>query len=439
MSALARWFHLRGQLVLGYDKTPTPLTQKLIDEGINVFYDENIERIPSASVQSNTLVVFTPAVPESHGQLQYFKDQGYNVLKRSAVLGLISRKYYTIAVAGTHGKTTTSSMLTHLLVASGIDTLAFLGGIATNYNSNLVPNKSEEAVLVVEADEYDRSFLTLEPDVAIVTAVEPDHLDIYGSEFNLQKAFDQFLAQCTGNGEVLLSKNANKKIEKSNACIYGINEGKIRAENIKIVNHRFLFDYVNGSNTIRNINLKQPGQHNTENALAAIRTALKLGAKEEKIRDGLTSYQGVKRRFEYIIDSEDMVFIDDYAHHPTEITAFLSTLKALYPGKEATVIFQPHLFTRTRDLLDGFASSLNLADHLLLLDIYPAREEPLKGITSQIIADKLKSKKVNLLTKEQILPWIDAQRPSLLATVGAGDIDQLVPIIKDKLQTLANI
>ncbi|WP_026210630.1 UDP-N-acetylmuramate--L-alanine ligase [Flexithrix dorotheae] len=448
MSALARWFAAHGKLVSGYDKTETPLTNTLGTEGIQIHYKDDPDLITDdiKSAKDETLVIYTPAVPKDHKELNYFMDNGYWVMKRSAVLGLISKENFCIAVAGTHGKTTTSSMLAHILKETGQTCSAFLGGIAKNFDSNLLLNESDEEnnILVVEADEYDRSFLTLNPDIAIVTAIEPDHLDIYGDEENLKESFVQFLGQLKEEGQLFINMGVGKKLlkgleDKISIKTYGIETGDYCAENIRIEGSSFVFDLSSTSesdsmDTIYDIKLNIPGYHNVENMAAAISTCLSVGLKPDEIKAAVATYSGVKRRFEYIINEKNKIFIDDYAHHPTEVEALLRSVKSLYPKRKITAVFQPHLFSRTRDFATDFGEKLSLADQVVLMDIYPARELPIEGVTSQIILDKIKVKDKWLVKEEDLEDKIKALNPEVLLTIGAGDIDRFVGPFKKILE-----
>ncbi len=438
MSALARWFRRKGMRVAGYDRTPTPLTHELIEEGMELHFDDKVEFIPGYITKEKTLVIFTPAIPKDHSEYLYLRDRGFTILKRSEVLGLISKDYKTIAVAGTHGKTTTSSMVAHILKVAGKDMVAFLGGITTNYDSNLVMNGevNKDTIVVAEADEFDRSFLCLFPDVAIVTSADPDHLDIYGDHASMLISFRDFIKQIKENGTLIIHKSvesladANTKISKKT---YSINQGQFFASSLTTTGGFFTFDLHGTDMKIENIQLGVPGFHNVENAIAASVAAKQVGVDDHTIKKALASFKGVKRRFEYVFRSKKCIFIDDYAHHPAEIEAFLKSLKALYPDKKITVIFQPHLYTRTRDFAEGFAKSLSLADTLVMMDIYPARELPILGVTSDMIfkdvtsVNKIRSSKKDLLSK---LESLDSE---IIATVGAGDIDTFVKPIKDML------
>lgn len=430
MSALARWFNAKGFEVIGYDKTATKLTQTLFEEGIMVHYEDSLELIPDSFTHDNTLVVYTPAIPDNHSQLNYFIDNGYEIKKRAAVLGMISATMFTVAVAGTHGKTTTSSMLAHILKDSGVDTTAFLGGIATNYNSNLLLGKSDQAIAVIEADEYDRSFLQLSPDIEIIISVDADHLDIYGDKDGMLDSYKLFYDRLQADGKCLISAKAQETLKLEDVETYGIH-GQITATNLRIEQGRYKFDYVNGTHKIEDIQLNLPGEHNTENAIAAIAVATSLGVEDAKIKNAFESFKGIKRRFEYVLELPELTFVDDYAHHPAEIAAFIKTLKAMYPEQYIQVIFQPHLFTRTRDFADEFAASLSIADSVILMDIYPARELPIEGVTAEIILDKIEIDSKKLMSRDEILSMLEKQQPEVLATIGAGSIDTLVPEIKE--------
>lgn len=442
MSALAKYFHTGGKFVSGYDKTPTPLTDEMIDDGIEIHFTDDVHQIPSSLkhtqlVHHNTLIVYTPAIPKDHAELNYFIAHGFEVRKRSEVLGTITENSFTIAVAGTHGKTTTSSMIAHLLKSSGMDCTAFLGGISKNYHSNLLMSKknAEKNIFVVEADEYDRSFLTLHPDIAVITSMDPDHLDIYGDRKYLEESYRLFAQQVKPEGKLIhkkglpLTELAVKRSEYSvtNQCDYS-------ASDIRIMNHRYYFSWNNSSATIKDLFSLMPGLHNVENAVAAIAVARQLGISTENISAGIHSYEGVKRRFDYKLNTKDIVFIDDYAHHPEELRACISSVRELYPEKKLTGIFQPHLFSRTRDFVDGFAKSLSMLDSLILLDIYPAREEPIPGITSDLIFQKVTIKDKILCTQEKVLEELKSRKMEVLLTLGAGDIDQLVEPVKQLLE-----
>ena len=431
MSGLARYFAHLGYAVCGYDKTSTLLTTELSKEGIEIVFDDNSALIPDEfhSPDEHTLIIWTPAIPKDSKILNFFIDKGFKLFKRSQVLGILSEGMYTIAVAGTHGKTTTSCMVAHILKHSGKDCSAFLGGIASNYNTNVLYGKNN--IMVVEADEYDRSFLTLHPDIAIVTSMDADHLDIYGDHNHLNESFKLFVSQLKPNGNVI----AKKGLDIDSTLNYSIKEqADVYAENIRIENGEFYFDFKNNSGVVINdIHLGIPGIHNVENAVAAIEAALLVDVEPEKIKAALTAFRGVKRRFEYLVKTTQHIYIDDYAHHPEELRAAISSVKRIYPDKKLTAIFQPHLFTRTRDFADGFAEVLSMVDELILLEIYPARELPIEGVSSQMLLDKITLADKKILSKAETLAHIQAEMPGLVLTVGAGDIDQLVQPLKQIL------
>ncbi|MDO7845828.1 UDP-N-acetylmuramate--L-alanine ligase [Hymenobacter sp. M29] len=441
MSALARWFRANGHQVSGYDKTETPLTRALAAEGIAVHYADAVDNIPAAvrENRAQTLVVLTPAIPAESVEWAWLREQGYDIRKRSQVLGVLTHGRYTIAVAGTHGKTTTSSMVAHLLHHAGLDAGAFLGGIAVNLGSNLLLPSTPEAPIVVEADEYDRSFLTLFPNVAIVTSTDADHLDIYGDQSRLIESFRQFVAQIKPGGTLLINHTADPSVaaaapDGTRVIRYGLNAEQgpeLFAANISAEGHQFHFDLHGPQGAVSELQLAVPGYHNVENMLAAASVAQLQGIEPEKLRAAVAAYRGVKRRFEFVVTTPKNVYLDDYAHHPREIEAFLRSVRALYPGKRLRVIFQPHLFTRTRDFAEGFSRSLSIADEVFLLDIYPAREKPLPGITSEILLTSITAKVKAICTKEEVLAAAQSDNSfDVLATVGAGDIDTLVPQLK---------
>lgn len=428
MSALARYFNRTGSKVAGYDRTETLLTRQLVQEGIEVIYEDHFGLVPDGFKTAEALLIYTPAVPEDLALLHGFRELGLTLHKRSEVLGLLSQGKYTIAVAGTHGKTTTSSMVAHILTDSGMGCSAFLGGIASNYNTNTLFGDNE--LLVVEADEYDRSFLTLHPDIAIVTSADADHLDIYGNHEQLQESFREFLAQTHDGGLRIVHDGL-----PFDADLYysGEEKGQVYAENIRIDGGYFWFDYFSAATTIKDICLGLPGKHNVSNAVAAITAALHLKVPEGKIKAALANFVGVKRRFEYIVRGEAHIYIDDYAHHPTELKAFLGAVRELYPDRKLTVVFQPHLFTRTRDFMEGFAEALANSDTLILMEIYPAREMPIPGIDSSVLFAQIATRDKHLLDSQGVLEFVAEHRPELLVTVGAGNIDQLVSPLKEVL------
>ncbi|WP_266202249.1 UDP-N-acetylmuramate--L-alanine ligase [Pontibacter kalidii] len=444
MSAIARWFNAKGFPVWGYDKTRTALTEALEQEGIAVHYEDDVANLPQEVLQQKdkTLVVLTPAIPADHAEWIYLKEQGYTIKKRSEVLGIITASAYSVAVAGTHGKTTTSSIVAHLLHHAGVNCSAFLGGIATNLNSNLLIGKGEpgKEVVVVEADEYDRSFLTLFPDVAIVTSADPDHLDIYGDNEELIRTFQRFISQIKPGGFLFLHEATDPRLtalvqEGVQVYQYSLNGGEAHVERLQVNGRWFEFDVVSPFGNIAGLRLGVPGFHNAENTLAAILAAQVLQVPAQSIKAGVEAFAGVKRRFEFVYEGHGRVYIDDYAHHPKEIDAFMGSLRALYPNKRIKVIFQPHLFTRTRDFAAEFAKSLSTADELVLLDIYPAREKPLPGVTSAIILDQVTSPVKELMRKEEVVENLLKNGDfDVLATVGAGDIDTLVKPIRNFLE-----
>lgn len=435
MSALARYFLAQGCKVYGYDKTKTELTEQLEEEGVQVHYNEDVEFLKEVvSLNDDVLICYTPAIPKDNKELQFLQNNDFELLKRSQVLGLISQNYFTIAIAGTHGKTTTSSIVAHVINECLGNCVAFLGGISLNFNSNLLLNKTAE-YLVVEADEYDRSFLTLSPDIALITSLDADHLDIYGDGNEMQEAYRAFANKIKSGGS-LITKNQYvdefKSVEGINISTYGLKEkSDTYASDLRIENGSFYADIESGADTALNVEIGLPGIHNVENAIGAYAIAEQLGIDKSQIKDALASYKGVKRRFEYHIKTPDLVYIDDYAHHPSELEVCIKSVKELYPNKKVTGIFQPHLYTRTRDFADGFASSLSLLDELLMMDIYPARELPIEGVNSQMLLDKIDITEKSLVTKEDLLSVISENQTEVLLTLGAGDIDVFVkPIAK---------
>lgn len=424
MSALARYFNGLGMEVFGYDKVETVLTKTLVKEGMSIHYNDAVEQIP----EGIDLVVYTPAIPKEHKELNYFLTQGYPVKKRAEVLGIISRNRKTIGVAGTHGKTTTSAILTHLLRSCGVDCTAFLGGIAENFNSNFVAGTSEWVVM--EADEFDRSFLHLNPEVAIITSMDADHLDIYGDKASMHQTFFDYVRQVNDSlyhkYDLPLDGNKNDDLNLEG---YGINHGAIRATNVRAEAPYFIFDWEGKGTVIKNLRFALPGHHNVLNASAAIAVAKQLGCDDDDIRKALASFKGIKRRFEFKYSSLEQIYIDDYAHHPEELNAAITAAKKLYPEQKITGVFQPHLYSRTQDFVDGFAAALDALDEVILLDIYPARELPIEGVTSAIILEKMKNSNKVLLEKEALLDYLRTQKLEVLMTLGAGDIGVLVPDI----------
>ncbi len=432
MSALARYFHSRKAEVKGYDRTITPLTRALEESGIEIHYEEDVDRIP----KDVDVVVYTPAIPKDHAELVYYQQNGYTVVKRSDVLKWITQNSFNICVGGTHGKTTITTMVAHLLRDSGYGCNAFLGGISSNYQTNFWSN--ERNVVVVEADEYDRSFLKLVPDVAVITAMDPDHLDIYGTPEEVENAFVQF-ANTVKPGGFLVAKYGLKRaaeFKADNVITYSLDDARsdVFVENLNVVDGSYTYDVVAAGWRIDNVVLHMGGLHNIENSVAAITVAKQLGIEDEKIIKAVGSFKGVKRRFEYILKSKHHVLIDDYAHHPEELKALISGVRSIYGDEKCTVVFQPHLFSRTKDLANEFAESLDLADEVIILPIYPARELPMEGVTSELILNEMKLPQKQILTKEAMQDWVKLYKPKLLVMCGAGDIDALVKPVKEILK-----
>jgi UDP-N-acetylmuramate--alanine ligase len=428
MSAIARWFLHNGYPVAGYDKTESPLTNTLVKEGMIIHYEDDVNQIPAICLSdpASCLFIYTPAIPANHLEKNYLLAANIPLWKRSQILGWITEQMPTLAVAGTHGKTTTSTLLTHLLVHANQNVCAFLGGISQNYGTNFIANKGQkDMVCVVEADEYDRSFLTLHPTASVVTSTDADHLDIYGAAEQVLESFQLFVNQLKSGG-FFIQKSGLTLTSKETVHTFGINHGDYQAVNIRIENHRMVFDMIYPNGLITDIPMRIPGFHNIENTLAASALAMHHGLHAEEIKAGIASFMGVRRRFEYHLETTEHVMIDDYAHHPTEISAFLNSVKALYPNEKIVAIFQPHLFSRTRDFLDDFGTSLALADEVYLLDIYPARELPIPGITSAALLEKIPLEKKSVISKEGFIKRIQEKKPRLLVTMGAGDIDLLL-------------
>ena len=428
MSAMAFYFKVNGKTVAGYDKTKTEITERLQGIGVNVHYEDSMVYVDKRFMNpNNTLIIYTPAIPETHEELQFFKTTGYDVLKRSEVLELITKNSYCIAIAGTHGKTTTTSILGHIMNVCGVKLTAFLGGISENYNSNLILKGTD--VTVVEADEFDRSFLRLSPDMACITSIDADHLDIYGDIDELKKSFIQFSKKVKPLGKLFVKNGLPIK-----GITYGIeDDSDYSVQNIKIENATYVFDVATPKTMLKNIQFNLPGRHNLSNALVALAMAVEYGCPHDQLAKALASYKGVKRRFSYHIKSEDLVLIDDYAHHPEEIKAVYQAVKEMYPDKKILVVFQPHLFSRTRDFANEFASSLQQFDQTFLLDIYPAREKPIKGITSEWLLDKIENPNKKLIHKKDISKEIQKSQADVVITMGAGDIGEEVKTIKQNL------
>lgn len=431
MSALARYFMSKGVKVSGYDRTETELTRQLEAEGMSIHYVDDI----SLADPDPGLVVFTPAIPSDHSELNYYRAQGFPMMKRSQVLGLITGETFSVCVAGTHGKTTTSSLIAHILRHSGFGCNAFLGGIAANYNSNFW--SSDRSVSVAEADEYDRSFLQLRPDIAVITSMDPDHLDIYGTPENLLDAFVEFGNRLKPGGFLLTKYGLPRKQDfiASNHMTYSVDDkhADVHAESVSVMDGRYVFNLEMPGKKIRDIALFMGGRHNIENAIAAIAVASRMGLGDDKIKAALADFKGVKRRFEYIMRNDNTIMIDDYAHHPEELRALIGSAKELYPNRKCTVVFQPHLFSRTQDHADGFAEVLSMADECWLLPIYPAREKPIPGVSSEMIADRMHKIPVSMLTMDELVKICAERQPALLITAGAGDIDTKVQPIREAL------
>ena len=427
MSALARYFKTIGKNVSGYDKTPSMLTDELIASGIDIHFEDRIDLIPKDYYTENTLVIITPAVPVTHSQWNFFLEREYQVKKRAEVLGIITKDTFCFAVAGTHGKTTTSSILGHILFESGADVTAFVGGIVENYNSNLIG--TGKTVTVVEADEFDRSFLHLHPNIACVTSMDADHLDIYGTSEQIEASFVEFANKVEDKSQLFIT---NELPIEGVTC--AVNEEAVyKAFNVRVGNGSYVFDVQTPTETIKDIAFGLPGRHNLMNALMALAMAKTFGTSFEAIGKALASFKGIRRRFSYQIKTSSMVYIDDYAHHPTEINAVHQAVRELYPGQKVLAIFQPHLFSRTKDFADDFAKSLSQFDEVVLLDIYPARELPMEGVTSQWLMNKMTNEDKKLVSKEDLIPTILASDARIVVTIGAGDLGEMVPSIKKAL------
>lgn len=428
MSAIARYFKAANINVSGYDKTETDITSALKGLGIEIYFEDDMQHVSSVFLdKKHTLVVYTPAVPKSHSQLQYFKNQGFEVLKRSEVLGLITKNTFCLAVAGTHGKTTTTSILGHLMYQSGADVTAFLGGVTENYNSNLILGGRQ--ISVVEADEFDRSFLTLNPNLACITSMDADHLDIYGDEKSLKESFEDFTKKIKPGGKLFVKNGLPLK-----GITYGIeDESDYAAQNVKIENGGYVFDLKTPKTILKNLCFYLPGRHNLSNAVIALAMAIEQGCDSDELVKALATYKGVKRRFTYHIKTKNLVFIDDYAHHPKEINAVYQAVREMYPGKKVLAVFQPHLYSRTRDFIAEFGASLSQFDEVMLLDIYPARETPILGVTSTWLMSHINKANKQLVTKDTLIGKIKSSNADVVLTIGAGDIGQEVQKIKKEL------
>lgn len=436
MSALARYMNSLNKKVYGYDKTGTKLTKKLVSEGIEITYDDDPEQLP----ENVDLVVYTPAVPKTHKGLLHFQNNGFDVIKRAELLGRISREKSAIAIAGTHGKTTTSAMTAFLLKYGGIDISAFVGGIMTNFNSNYIAGEGEWVVL--EADEYDRSFLHLNPQISALISVDADHLDIYGKADKMQEGFEAFIAKIKDGGIVILKKEIKLQLSKEllksleskavDVITFGYEDAEILLSNITTREGKFVFDYSYGDKYLKGLETNMAGRHNIENAVIGITIALELGVAEDNIRKGLNAFKGIKRRFEKIAEKDGKVYIDDYAHHPTELNAAIQAARELYPTKKITGIFQPHLYSRTRDFADGFAEALSRLDQVILMDIYPAREEPIEGVSSDMVFEEIAVEHKYRASKQNVMEVLSGLEFEVLLTLGAGDIDLFIDPIKEK-------
>ncbi|KAK6344743.1 hypothetical protein TWF718_006700 [Orbilia javanica] len=427
MSAVARYFKYAGKTVIGYDKFPTQLTRKLQDEGIIIHFEDNTIHIPESFTREDTLVVITPAIPKSHTEWNYFLQNSYTIKKRAEVLGIITKDTYCLVVAGTHGKTTTSSILGHILFEAGEDVTAFVGGIVENYGSNLIGNGTK--VTVVEADEFDRSFLQLHPDIACITSMDADHLDIYGDKESIEAAFREFADKVEDKDRFFVMKG----LPLCGKTVTVGQDADFKVLNIKIDNGEYLFDVQTPDCMIPDLRFGLPGQHNLGNALMALSMAWNFGIPADQLRKALVSFKGIKRRFSYQIKTESLVYIDDYAHHPTEIDAVHQAVRELYPNKKVLAVFQPHLFSRTKDFADDFAKSLSRFDEVFLLDIYPAREAPMEGVTSEWLFSKIENSRKKLVGKIDLIHEIALGCPEIVVTIGAGDIDEMVSDIKAAL------
>ncbi len=430
MSALARYFKSLGVHVSGYDKTPTPLTSKLQEEGIQIHFEDQPDFIPSET----ELVIYTPAIPTDLNEYKYIVENEYPLMKRSQALGKITKGKFTIAVAGTHGKTTISSMIAHIFRVAGEKSTALIGGILNQYNTNFL-GFDESDVFIVEADEFDRSFLTLDPDIALISSMDADHLDIYGSENHLLESFEMFVKKIRDGGHLILKSGLNLKTESVFKQQYSLNEkANFYCSDLKVNNGKYIVSITYFNEVLENVLISYPGKHNLENALGAFAVAKVYGISDDKIIQALKSYPGVKRRFEEIYKSEKITYIDDYAHHPEELKACINSVKELYPDKKISGIFQPHLYSRTRDFADEFARSLELLDEVIVMDIYPARELPIEGINAKFLLDKINHFRKFHMSDDEVLDYVKSFKSGVLLSLGAGDIDKLVQPIKEILK-----
>lgn len=439
MSAIARYFLHKGMVVAGYDKTPSNLTHELEKEGMSIHYDEDVDAIPEPCKDADsTLVVYTPAIPEEHKELVFFRNNGFTIEKRAQVLGTLTRSHKGLCVAGTHGKTTTSTMCAHIMHQSHLDCNAFLGGISKNYGTNYILSDKSDFV-VIEADEFDRSFHWLRPWMSVITSTDPDHLDIYGTKEAYLESFCHYTELIQPGGALILHKNLEMKQhvqEGVKVYEYSLDEGDFHAENIKIDNGEITFDFISPIENVENVQLGQPVPINVENGVAAMAMAQLNGCTAEELKQGMKTYGGVDRRFDFKIKTGKLVFLSDYAHHPKEIYQSAKSIRELYRDRKITAIFQPHLYTRTRDFYKDFADSLSLLDEVILCDIYPAREQPIPGVTSQLIYDNLKAGvEKSLVHKEDVLQLVESRDFDVLVVLGAGDLDNYVPQITKILES----
>jgi len=440
MSALARYLNQQNVKVYGYDKTPSSITDALVLEGISITFEDEIAALPSifSSPNPDVLVVYTPAIPQELGIKKYFEKQGHTLIKRAALLGLVSANHFTIAVAGTHGKTTTSSLIAHIVYNCGYQMIGILGGLSTNFNSNYIAQKDGKTidgrgVLVTEADEFDRSFLHLHPNIAVITSTDADHLDVYGTNTEIEQSFHAFANQIDPAGTLILNEKANiAKPAIKNCIVYGnSNKTEVYYDGVQIINGRQTFDWITQTNAVRGITAGLPGLHNIENAIAAATACLQAGVEIEDITKGIVSFKGVKRRFEYAVKTDKAIVIDDYAHHPSELDALIGAVSMLYPETPITLLFQPHLYSRTRDFAAAFSKSLSAVDTVRILPIYPARELPIEGVSSNMLLESITCADSAILEKTEVLAYIKNQMPALLLIAGAGDIDRFVNPIKE--------
>jgi len=432
MSALAKYFRQKSKKVAGYDRNPSSITKDLECRGISIHYEDSVAEIPETFLDKNdTLVVYTPAIPSDHGELNYFLKNEFKVFKRSEILGIITEQYNSICIAGTHGKTTVTTMITWLIYKANIPCLSFMGGISKNFNDNFLYHENPQYV-VAEADEFDRSFLKLHPDIAVITSVDSDHLDVYKNYTAIKESFNSFVKLLPNNGKLIIKYDALPILNHNhnNLIIYTYSlenrNSDYYAKNIRRVDDYYTFDVVTPTTIIKNLTLSHPGLLNIENALAAIAVATQLGISEKDIKENLKDFKGSQRRFDIIYKNKNIIYIDDYAHHPRELETFISSVRDLYPHKKVTGIFQPHLYSRTRDFASEFAESLSKLDSLILLDIYPAREEPIPNVSSKIIFDKVKLTEKTLLNKHELIDYLKNINTDILLTMGAGDISNFV-------------